>query len=168
MLDRQLVQIAMMVDDQGNPIEPQRKELTYLLLFFADNPDTGEEEKTFEIVDGRDRVCDTIMEEQGTRYINLMKSQVISEKVTDILNRSISCYTFLRFCLDPEYQGDNPVLFGDDGEGNYMSIDVLNNLMMSEYADILEEMGIYDEEDLDRFYQCDFNHIRYEPKSSEN
>ena len=165
MLERQLVQIAEIVDQNGIPIEPQRKELTYLLLFFADNPDTGEEEKTFEIVDGRARVCDTIMEEQGTRYINLMKSQVISEKVTDILNRSISCYTFLRFCLDSEFQSD-PVLFGDDGEGNYMSIDVLNSLVMSEYADILEEMGIYDEEDLDRFYQCDFNHIKYEPKET--
>ena len=69
MLERQLVQIAEIVDQNGIPIEPQRKELTYLLLFFADNPDTGEEEKTFEIVDGRARVCDTIMEEQAKRIM---------------------------------------------------------------------------------------------------
>ena len=47
-----------------------------------------------------------------------------------------------------------------------MTEEDLNSFIMVEYEDILYNMGIYSQEDLDRFYKCDFNHEVYEPAES--
>ena len=167
MIKRELMDVAgiMMPDGQIQPAE--RKELTYLILFYATDPETGEEIRTFEVVDGRQRACDQIVEMQNYMQIDLIRSQVISEKVSNILVNSISCYTFLRYCIDPKYMGENTIKFGDDGYGNFMTTENLNDFVMLDYEDILNEMGIYDLDDLDRFYECDFNHNEYVPRDHE-
>jgi len=163
MIERQLVDIAVQLDANGNPIE-RRKEMTYLLLFYATDPETGEEIRTFEVVDGRQRACDTIINMQSYMQIDIMKSQVISERINNIITNSISCYTFLRYCVDKDYMGDNTVDFGNDGDGNFMTEEDLNSFVLNEYEDILYNMGIYSQDDLDRFYRCDFNHEEYIPE----
>ena len=83
MFEKQKLSVVGFLDEQGKEI-PQKKEMTYLLLFFATNPDNGEEERRFEIIDGRFWVCDRIMDAQNKyQYglVNMFKSQIISEKV---------------------------------------------------------------------------------------
>ena len=160
MLQKQKISFVGFVDDSGNEIQ-QQKEMTYLLLFFSMDPETGEEERRFEIVDGRYWVCDRIMGAQN-RYqyglVNMFKSQLISEKVTSFLTNSISFYTFVRYCID------KGVPVGDDGDGNVMSKEEFNDFIMSEYYEDMVDMGIFDEEDLERYYQADFHHENYVPR----
>ena len=164
MIKRELIDVACVITPEGQVQQAQREEMTYLILFYATDPDTGEEIRTFEVVDGRQRACDKIIDMQQYMQIDLIKSQVISEKITNILVSSISCYTFLRYCVDPTYMGENTIKFGDDGDGNFMTVENLNEFVMIDYEDILNEMGIYDLDDLNRFYQCDFNHVEYTPE----
>lgn len=161
MLQKQKIDFVGFTTENPEDAEIRRKDnLTYLLLFFAINPDNGEEERRFEIIDGRFWVCDRIMNAQNQYdygLVNIFKSQIISEKVKTFLTNSISFYTFLRYCIEKGVQ------VGDDGSGNYMDIDMLNDLVMNEYYDNMIEIGIYDEEDLDRYYRADFNHEDYVP-----
>ena len=163
MLQKQKVSVVGFVDESGAEIV-QPKEMTYLLLFYASDPDTGDEERRFEIIDGRFWVCDRIMNAQNQYeygLVNIFKSQIISEKVTSFLTNSISFYTFLRYCIG------KGVKVGNDGENNYMSVEELNEFVMAEYYVEMNEMGIYDEEDLDRFYDADFHHNEYIPSQRE-
>lgn len=167
MLRSNLVQIAMEVDDQGIPIK--KKDKRFAIFFYVYDPDTGEEKQEFAIVDGRQRACDTIMEMQSCAQIDIMKSQVLSGSVRCdgvneiVFDKTISCYTFLRYCVDPDYFGDDTIQFGNDGNGNFFTTEDLNTFVLSEYEDILFEMGIYSEDDLNRFYKCDFNYMEYVP-----
>lgn len=164
MIEKQKLSVVGFVDNQGKEIQ-QKKEMTYLLLFFAINPDDGEEERRFEIIDGRFWVCDRIMDAQNKyQYglVNMFKSQIISEKVTSFLTNSISFYTFVRFCIT------KGVEVGNDGNDNYMSVEEFNDFIMNEYYDDMTAAGIYDEEDLDRYYMADFNHEVYVPRVNEN
>lgn len=160
MIEKQKISLVGFVDEQGNEI-PQQKEMTYLLLFYAINPDNGEEERRFEVIDGRFWVCDRIMNAQN-RYqyglVNMFKSQIISEKVKSFLTNSISFYTFIRFCIDIGIE------VGDDGEGNYMTKEEFNDFIMNEFYEDMCEAQIFDEEDLERYYQADFHHNVYVPK----
>lgn len=164
MLKKQKVSVVGFVDSSGNEI-PQQKEMSYLLLIYATDPDTGDEERRFEIIDGRFWVCDRIMNAQDKyQYglVNMFKSQIISEKVTSFLTNSISFYTFLRYCID------KGIPVGNDGDDNYMSREELNAFIMAEYYDDMVEIGIYDEEDLDRYYDADFHHREYVPSESDD
>ena len=161
MISKQKVDFVGFVDQNGEEIK-QEQQMTYLLLFSAINPDNGEEERRYEIIDGRFWVCERIMDSQNKyQYgiVNLFKSQIISEKVHSFLTNSISFYTFLRFCIE---KGVN---VGDDGNGNYMDLDELNNFVMNEYYEDMRELGMYDEDDLDDFYAADCAHRDYIPKN---
>ena len=162
MIEKQKLSVVGFVDASGQEIE-QKREMTYLLLFFATNPDNGEEERRFEVIDGRFWVCDRIMNSQN-RYeyglVNMFKSQIISEKVTSFLTNSISFYTFVRFCITKGVQ------VGNDGNDNYMSVDEFNDFIINEYYEDMVDMKIYDEEDLDRYYDADFHHEKYVPREN--
>ena len=49
-----------------------------------------------------------------------------------------------------------------------MSVEEFNDFIMNEYYDDMTAVGIYDEEDLDRYYMADFNHEVYVPRVNED
>ena len=172
MLEKPKMEIAVQLDQFGNPI-PRRKETEKkIFILLVDtleiDQNTGENVKTWEkivevdIESARQVACDTIINMLNCMQVDILGSKVISSKSR--LENAISFYTFLRYCVDTRYMGDNTIQYGNDGDGNFMSEEDLNSYVLSEYEDILYDWGIYDEDDLNRFYECDFNYKEYIPR----
>ena len=70
-------------------------------------------------------------------------------------------YTFVRFCIT------KGVEVGNDGNDNYMSVEEFNDFIINEYYEDMTAAGIYDENDLNRYYIADFNHEVYVPRTDE-
>ena len=156
----------------------------FMLIYYKANPDIGDyDEATDEIVSreshpcivlhGRLRAANKIMELQSRsvdysdedtlseserieRYgtIRIFRSVVQSQKIT--FNECISFYTFLRICI---MKG---IPIGDDGNGS-MTIEDLNDFVLMEYEEEANHLGIFDQSDLDAFFNADIAGLDYVP-----
>ena len=172
MLEKPKREIAVQLDQYGNPIPRRKEQEKKVFILLVDtleiDQNTGDNIRTWEkiieedINTARQVACDTIINMLNCMQIDILASKVISGKSK--LENAISFYTFLRYCIDPRYHGNNTVQFGNDGDGNYMTIEDLNSFIINEFDDVLYDWGIYDENDLNRFYECDFNYREYIPR----
>jgi len=153
-----------MFDQNGNPINSPEK--MFLLLLFADKtgPDTYETQH-FEVSVGRFNSAEMILnfiETSEYGRIDIFKSVVISEKSNNFAEKNISFYTFLRHSIE---HGE-PIGIREPN-GSPLTVDDLNEFILLEFDDQCAEMGIENEDDLNRFYEADGNYKKYIPNTKE-
>jgi hypothetical protein len=119
MIIQKLKQIVTRVNPEtGEETAPKRRKQYLLLLYYTDEGNS-DDNKTFEIITGRNDTFDFLF--RNMESIDLLKSHVMSQTVS--LEKAITAYSFILFCLK-EYMTEQEkvdIEFDEESLKEYMS-----------------------------------------------
>lgn len=120
MIIKPLKQIVSRINPEtGKETAPKHQgEKQYLLLLYYNDGNATGQEKSFEIITGRNDAFKHIFDELDS--IDLLQSHVMSQTVA--LEKAITAYTFLRFCLEEHMseQEKDEIEFNEDSLEEHM------------------------------------------------
>lgn len=127
----------------GEEIETPKQ---YLVLLFFDNTENDDEEKTFEIIDGKENTFIYLVQLiNGETNVNLLNSRIMSSSLP--LDKSITLYSIIRYWLETNEK------FAEMALNQFeFTLEVLNDCVSYVYNDELKEV-----KDLDTFYNKEIN-----------